>query len=70
MWITRCSHLLFGVRACQRFDKSHLFPSDTKNDPSVCDIKIELGIQFGDSAREIQVTGTQATRAKANFRSR
>lgn len=60
MWITRCSYFLFGVRACQRFDKSHLFPSDTKNDPSVCDIKIELGIKLGDSDREIQVSATQA----------
>lgn len=54
--------LLFGVRACQRFYKSYLFPSHTKNDPSVCDIKLELGIKFGDSDREIEVTATQAKR--------
>lgn len=60
MWITRYSYFLFGVRACQRFYKSHLFPSHTKNDPSVCDI--ELGIKSGDSDREIEVTATQVKR--------
>ena len=61
-WITRCCYLLFGVRTWQRFDKSHLFHSDIKNDPSVCEIKIELGIKFGNSDTEIQVTATQAKR--------
>lgn len=61
-WITRCSYLFFGLRAWQGFYKSHLFPSDTKNDPSVCDTKIELGIKFGNSDTEIQVTATQAKR--------
>lgn len=61
-WIARCSYLFFGLRAWQGFYKSHLFPSDTKNDPSVCDTKIELGIKFGNSDTEIQVTATQAKR--------
>lgn len=61
-WITRWSYLFFGVRAWQRFYKSHLFPLDTKNDPSVCDTKIELGIKFDNSDTEIQVTATQAKR--------